>query len=554
MARHRAEVARRPSLATNAAEAGDRSAPAAAYSIEPIGDPPSPVPSASLITLPVQRAGAVSARVTPVAWEQAADGGGSLGRVTRPRRSHLGWLVVLACASLAGLAFVPVSRDLVLPAMVVSYGEDRPVTSPTGGTVSAIRVVEGQKVEPGDLLLSIEPQTPGAWFEARRNWNRLKWQEARQLARLAGQTRLTRPTGMLVIDAAVADADRASSQQARLLAQGLAQDRALNEPLGPSIERLEAALARLVGQTRLTRPTGLLPIDGGSDTGEASAEQERLLVQGLEQDRAMLEPLTQSVEHLEAALAEARAGRAATVEQLKTAEARLRKTAALRERNVIYDEGVYTEQLFDTLTQLTKGLRKEMAAQERLAAKAAADLTVAQEALAQRRLARAAELEAALARTREQLDATRARIARLEGQQSPVEVRAAWNGTVHRVDAPRIGGKVESGEALLTLRVPGGKAIVEALSPSGDRKLIRFGQPVKIILPGDRSGATVEYAGRVTHIRSPQRGSTAVAMEIDTSAYDRGAQIGLFGAMRGEAFVPTRQTTVRYLWRWMGGQ
>jgi protease secretion system membrane fusion protein len=493
MARHRAEVARRPSLATNAAEAGDRSAPAAAYSIEHIGDPPSPVPSASLITLPVQRAGAVSARVTPVAWEQAADGGGSLGRVTRPRRSHLGWLVVLACASLAGLAFVPVSRDLVLPAMVVSYGEDRPVTSPTGGTVSAIRVVEGQKVEPGDLLLSIEPQTPGAWFEARRNWNRLKWQEARQLARLAGQT-------------------------------------------------------------RLTRPTGLLPIDGGSDTGEASAEQERLLVQGLEQDRAMLEPLTQSVEHLEAALAEARAGRAATVEQLKTAEARLRKTAALRERNVIYDEGVYTEQLFDTLTQLTKGLRKEMAAQERLAAKAAADLTVAQEALAQRRLARAAELEAALARTREQLDATRARIARLEGQQSPVEVRAAWNGTVHRVDAPRIGGKVESGEALLTLRVPGGKAIVEALSPSGDRKLIRFGQPVKIILPGDRSGATVEYAGRVTHIRSPQRGSTAVAMEIDTSAYDRGAQIGLFGAMRGEAFVPTRQTTVRYLWRWMGGQ
>jgi hypothetical protein len=121
------------------------------------------------------------------------------------------------------------------------------------------------------------------------------------------------------------------------------------------------------------------------------------------------------------------------------------------------------------------------------------------------------------------------------------------------VDAPQIGGKVETGEALITLRVADGKAIVEALSPAGNRKLIRFGQPVKIILPGVRSGATVEYAGRVTQIRSPQRGSTVVAMEIDTSAHDRGAQIGLFGATRGEAFIPTRQTVAHHLWRWMGG-
>ena len=365
MARHRAEVARRPALAPNADEAGDQCAAAVTCPIEFIDDPPTPVRSASLITLPVRRAGAVSARVTPVAWEQAAEGGGSLGRVTRHRRSRLGWLVVLAGAS---LAFVPVSRDLVLPAVVASYGEDRPVTSPTGGIVSAIRVVEGQKVEPGDFLLSIEPPTPEALLEARRNWNRLKWQEAQQLARLAGQTRLTRPTGMLVIDEAVTDADQASSEQERVLAQGLAQDRAVNEPLGPSIERLEAALAGLAGQTRLMRSTGLLTIEANSDTDEASAAQERLLVQGLEQDRAMLEPLTQSIERLEAALAEARAGRAATVEQLKTAEARLRKTEALRERNVIYDEGVYTEQLFDTLTQMTRDLRTEMADQERLAA------------------------------------------------------------------------------------------------------------------------------------------------------------------------------------------
>jgi len=412
----------------------------------------------------------------------------------RRRRARRRALFVLVCLLLVALAFVPVADQLILPATVVAFGEEAIVDSPAAGVVKQVLVRVGDTVKRGDRLALIEPPISASLIDERRNWNLLKMQEAR---------------------------------------------------LG----------AHIAGQARFSRPEGLFNADGGADIESMLLEQERRLAQDLREDRATLEPLDQSIQRHEKERAEAEAGKAAIEKQLSATQARQREAAALKDRHVVYDDGVYTEQLIGTLAQLARGLRGHMAKQEQAVAAAEVNLIAAQDALAQRRLQRASELEAALARVRDQLADSTSRLAAITERQSLIEVSSPRPGTVQQLHVQSADAQVQAGERLLTLLVPGERAVLEALIPAYDRERIQVGQSASVTFPYPGNDQRVEYAGVVRAV-APSQGQLAyVQVEIDTPREGANGYRDFASGLRGEVVLASREEALRrHLWRWLRRQ
>ena len=413
---------------------------------------------------------------------------------SRRRRVRRRVLFVLTLLLLIALAFVPVTNNIVLPATVVAYGEEAIVISPASGTIKQTLIGAGDRVKRGQRLLLIEPTPPVALIAARRDWNALKIREARLTAQIAGRD-------------------------------------------------------------SLAMPDGLFSFEVGADPDAVLSEQQGLLEQGLREDRTEFGLLEELVEGLEREHADAVAGKGAVEKQLSGTRTRLQKAKALKDQNVVYEDGVYTKQLVGTLEQMSKNLRGQLAKHEQAVEKAVADLSAARAALAQRRRQRADELSGELTWARGELARSSTRLATMAGQHQPVEVRSDWSGSVLQVVPPPDDGRVRSGEQLLTLRVPSEKALLEALVPAYDRDRIRVGQPATVTFPYPGSHRSVEYAGVVRSL-APSRGQLAfVEIEIDTPREAGNVSHELEEGLSGEVVLATREEPLRkQLWRWLDRQ
>ena len=377
---------------------------------------------------------------------------------------------------------------------MVAYGEEAIVVSPASGTIKQTLIGPGDRVKRGQRLLLIEPPPPVDLVAARRDWNALKIREARLVAQIAGRD-------------------------------------------------------------SLPMPDGLFSSDIGSDPDAVLYEQQGLLEQGLREDRTEFGLLEELVEGLEKEYADAEAGKGAVEKQLSGTWARLGKAKALKDQNVVYEDGVYTKQLVGTLEQMSKNLRGQLAKHEKAVEKAAADLSAARAALAQRRRQRADELAGELTWARGELARSSTRLATMAGQHQPVEVRSDWSGSVQQVITPPDDGQVRSGEQLLTLRVPSEKALLEALVPAYDRDRISVGQPASVTCPYPGSHRSVEYAGVVRSL-APSRGQLAyVEVEIDTPREAGNVSHALEEGLSGEVVLATEEEALRkQLWRWLDRQ
>jgi len=283
-------------------------------------------------------------------------------------------------------------------------------------------------------------------------------------------------------------------------------------------------------------------------------QQKHLFEQALREDRATLKPIERSIERLEKERAEAEASKVAIEKQLVTTEARSRKAAALKKQHVVYEDGVYTEQLVGTLEQMMRSLRGQLTEQIQSTAKVTADLVAAREAFTQSKRQRVDKLSGELAWVRGELARSSIRMTTMAGQLSQVEVRSGWPGSVQQIFAPRDNGQVQSGEKLLTLRVPSEKAILEALIPSYERNRIRVGQPASVTFPYPGNDRPVEYAGMVRSVLPSQGQLAFVQIEIDTPR-EAGAFHEIAEGLRGEVVLRTREEALRqHLWDWLHRQ
>lgn len=413
---------------------------------------------------------------------------------SRRRKMRRRVFLILICLLLIGLAFVPVSNYLVLPATIIAYGEEAIVVSPASGTLKQTLIEPGDKVKRGERLFLIETPPPVNLVAERRDWNALKIREARLVAQIAGHD-------------------------------------------------------------SFSMPDGLFNLGMGLDPNSMLYEQRRIFEEGLREDRARFSLLEELAEGLEKDSADAKASKAAVEKQLAVTEARLRKAKALKDQNVVYDGGVYTKQLLGTLKQMSKTQRAQFAKHEKAADQAAADLAGARDALRQRKRQRANELAGELSWARSELARSSARLATMASQHLPVEVRSNWTGSVEEVVAPGNDGQVQSGEKLLALRVPSEKAVLEALVPAYDRQRIRVGQPASVTFPYPGNDRSVEYAGVVLSM-APSRGQLAyVEIEIDTPKEAGSVSHEFVEGLSGEVELETSDEPLRkHLWRWLGRQ
>lgn len=85
------------------------------------------------------------------AWLALAGRGAGRRRLPRPR-----WLVLGLVAAAVAAGFIPVPQSVLAPAEV-SASDPATVASPLDGVVQAIEVQPNQRVEAGDLLLTLDP-------------------------------------------------------------------------------------------------------------------------------------------------------------------------------------------------------------------------------------------------------------------------------------------------------------------------------------------------------------------------------------------------------------
>ncbi len=129
------------------------------------------------------------------------------------------------------------------------------------------------------------------------------------------------------------------------------------------------------------------------------------------------------------------------------------------------------------------------------------------EAISERRILMLQIDEQSRAEVLEQLQDTRARIARLEEQKIAaedqlrrVEIRSPQAGTVHQLAVHTIGGVVGQGETLMLIVPKGDLLVIEAQVQPRDIAQIVPGQEARVRFPGFDQRTTPELAARVRTI------------------------------------------------------
>jgi multidrug efflux pump subunit AcrA (membrane-fusion protein) len=352
------------------------------------------------------------------------------------RRAYRWLLTLTALSALAWVAGRPVDKALTVGASWSVLSEDAAISSPVDGVVRAILVRPDAWVEQGQAVARIERRKSPELSRLEQDWASLKMQEARLRARIDGETALAYPADM---------ADQFPSVD-----------------LGPLWQRERARWQDSVA--------------------EASE---------------LLDPIQESIEAAESELVKTQAETAALQRRLAKVRGRQRDARGLLKKHVVYEDGVYTEQLLQTLKQNRRDINRELAGLAAAEEQIRARLESLQDELSQRRQDLQAGLRRQLAATQAAENDTMARLRALQPAHTLVEQQAVASGVFKPRGQVMAGTAVSNGETIGHLRIPGDRAVVEGRVPDYLSERIGAGQPASVVRDGQPGEPPRIFAGRV---------------------------------------------------------
>jgi membrane fusion protein len=284
-------------------------------------------------------------------------------------------------------------------------------------------------------------------------------------------------------------------------------------------------------------------------------ERERL-VDRLREDAQHWEPTQRAIDAALSERAEVRAERKAIENRLDKIRRQVGAAASLKKQNVIYEDGVYTEQLLQTLKRTQRDVRKELTSLSQEEERIDQRLSELNQELAERQRKHQAELRQQLEKHRSTADAVLAQIEELEAQVAVVNLNATATGLFEPNPALRLGGHVAREDAIGALLVPSDKGIVESQVSAQESKTIRVGQPVRVTLQHVKQDTRLRLHGRVVSLVSdasdsgPGGGQHRVRIEIDVPLHGNRPASGLSAGMPGSITIITGGEPIwRYTWR-----
>jgi len=422
-----------------------------------------------------------------------------LSREARRRKAYR-WLLILIILPLAGwMATQPVGREKVLTAVLASYGDETAVFSPVDGTIRRIRVQADGRVARGQLLVQIEPDVSADLVRAQREWVSLRLKESAIKARLAGESDLAYPIDMAN---AYPDID-----------------------IGPLLERARERLR-----------------DGEREEAE------------------ILGATRESIEVEMAGLKKVWAEKYAVETRLGEVRDRVGYAENLLKQNVIFEDGVYTEQLIKNLKRKEQGITQEFIALSEQEEQINERLHGLKKTLADREANYRANLRQELAENRAAADRVMAQLADLKTHATMVELSATEAALFEPNRSLAVGGHVAQGDSVGVLRIPSEKGVVESPVSAHEAEQIEVGQAVTVTLSDQRRNSQMHFQGRVVSLLgnapSQQAGEAPpqkIRVEFNAPQGD-GRVIELVQGMPGRVRIDTEgEPAWRYGWRALAG-
>jgi multidrug efflux pump subunit AcrA (membrane-fusion protein) len=404
------------------------------------------------------------------------------------RKPHRWLLALTALLILAWAGARPVEKELVISATLTASSDDLAISSPVDGVVRAILPPAGGWVTKGEHLIEIESTQAPELSKLEREWVALTIREAGLRARLDGKHTLTYPSDLA--------------------------GQFPNMDFGPLWER----------------------------------EQVRLN-DSIADESVLLDPIQRSIEDALSELVQKQAETAAMQNRLAKVRRRQRNAAALKKKNVIYEDGVYIEQLLQTLKQTRREIDRELAGLVEAEQQINARLGTLRDDLSQRQQDYQARLRRQLEETLSNQDGLAVRLQTLQAEHNLVAQDAAESGLFNPRPQLSIGKQVGKGEIVGRLRVPGDKAIIEGHPPTHSSGRVRVGQKASVTLPDQGGQNTQIFGGRVVSLVGSER-ARRVRVEIDTpDLNDRRRSELLSGVTAQLSILTDGEPLWRHIWR-----
>jgi multidrug efflux pump subunit AcrA (membrane-fusion protein) len=382
----------------------------------------------------------------------------------------------------------PVDKELVISATLTASSDDLAISSPVDGVIRSILPPSSRWVTKGEPVIQIEPVQSQELANLEREWVALKIREA-----------------------------------------GLR--------------------ARLDGEHTLTFPSDLADQFPNTDVGQPWEREQVRLNDSIAEESVLLDPIQRSIEAAQSELVQKQAETSAMQKRLAKVQHRQRNAAALKKKNVVYEDGVYIEQLLQTLRQTRREINGELAGLVEAEGQINARLSTLKGDLSQRQQDYQARLRRQLEETLSNQDGLAARLQTLKAEPSLVVQDAAASGLFDPRPQLRIGEKIGRGEVIGHLRVPGDKAIAEGDPPLHSSERIRVGQQASVMLPGQGGQDTMLFGGRVVSLVGNEQ-ARRVRIEIDAPDLTERRRSALVSGVTAQISVLTEGEPLwRHTWR-----
>jgi len=414
--------------------------------------------------------------------------------VQQPRsKARYQLFFLLFCIAITLVGFVPVSKTVVLQAVVVGADNEELITSGTDGWLRQLFVGDGDYVEQNQLLGLVETIPISKIELQRKRLRRLQLEEARIVAQLSCQESLVYPHWL--------------------------------EP------------------------------ESDADLSGLLSEQQQWLAEDYRKHQTRLLPLDDMVNGASERLVEVRAVIAATSKQLASTESRLQRTRALQAKGVVYDDGVYIKQLQATLRTSHGNVRKEMEQQQSMLKAAEERLAEAETARTTYLEQRSASLEQELVANRRLIADAQLQLETLDSEKGLFEIRAPAAGVIEAVGVVAIGAKTSSATPLFRLHMPRDKVRLAAGYPVSEIDGLVVNQQVSAKLNTLSSGRQYTFSGIVkgySHRSDREFSQTkllSLQIEIDIPDQQLQRVMNLEQGVQSEVtFVSKEQPLWRYLY------
>ena len=391
-------------------------------------------------------------------------------------------IILLLIATIAWGAQWPVNKQLNLSIVITDFGKEEVIISPVNGVIKDIVVSADQVVTQGQKLFIIEPETP-------KELVKLHQKHLELALRLAALQIQLEEDGMLQIPAHLEE--MYPHVNANLL-----------------LEHEQLLLKdRLFEQKEIDKPM-------------------KLVVNSLNQEFQ-----TKTIERQEAE------------SRLQEIEQRLKKTAALKKQNVVYDNGVYVEQLLETLRNMKNSLSLEVDSLKEEEAEIGSRLSDAEFELRQIQLSNKQELGQSLEDVRAQISRVLSTIRDEEDKKQEVIISSPVNGRYIGKLNLRVGDEVEKQKVIGRFQVPTDQGIAVGELPHHLANRVEIGMPVIVSFVKDAAGNGVDLDAKVIAMASENTDKQTIQIKF-TSRPDAFVKL-----KKGAQGMVTMDTQGIPLWR-----